>query len=200
MIIETVAVGSYAANCYILANKDGADAIIIDPGDEYEKIKKVVDRHRLTPKIIINTHGHIDHIGADSKFDLPVYIHKDDADFLIDSKKNMAAFLNLPGLSALKIKTVEDKDKITVDNLSLEIIHTPGHTPGGMCLKIDDMIFTGDTLFQCGVGRTDFPYASEEKMIGSLKKLMSFPDNIKIFPGHGPSSTIGEERGVNPFL
>ena len=200
MILETVAVGAYQANCYVLAQKDGSKAIIIDPGAEYSKIKKVIDKHKLTPKMIINTHGHIDHIGANDQFGLSVYIHEDDADFLADSKKNMSALLNLPSLSKTEIKTLKDKDKIGVDNLTLEVMHTPGHTPGCICLKKDDVLFTGDTLFAGGIGRTDFPYACEEKMIESLKKLMSLADNIKIFPGHGPSSTIGEERSSNPFI
>ncbi|MBM3252496.1 MAG: MBL fold metallo-hydrolase, partial [Candidatus Omnitrophica bacterium] len=88
----------------------------------------------------------------------------------------------------------------SIDNLTLEVIHSPGHTPGGICLKLDNMIFTGDTLFAGGIGRTDLPYSSEDKMVNSLKKLMDYPDNTKILPGHGPSSTIGEERASNPFL
>jgi len=200
MILETVVVGAYQANCYIIADKDRKEAIIIDPGDEYSKIKKVIDRYGLTPKVIINTHGHIDHIGANSNFNLPVYIHKDDAEFLTDSKKNMSSFLNLSKLSKVEFRILKDKDKISIDNLTLEVIHSPGHTPGGICLKLDNMIFTGDTLFAGGIGRTDLPYSSEDKMVNSLKKLMDYPDNTKILPGHGPSSTIGEERASNPFL
>lgn len=200
MILETVVVGAYQANCYIIADKDRKEAIIIDPGDEYSKIKKVIDRYGLTPKVIINTHGHIDHIGANSNFNLPVYIHKDDAEFLTDSKKNMSSFLNLSKLSKVEFRILKDKDKISIGNLTLEVIHSPGHTPGGICLKLDNMIFTGDTLFAGGIGRTDLPYSSEDKMVNSLKKLMDYPDNTKILPGHGPSSTIGEERASNPFL
>jgi len=200
MVLETVAVGAYQANCYILANKDGSEAIIIDPGDEYDKIKKIIDKHKLIPKLVINTHGHIDHIGANSKFGLPIYIHKDDAGFLTDSSKNLSSFLNLPEPRRLEIKILNDKDKVRVDNLTLEVIHTPGHTPGGICLKTDDLMLTGDTLFAGGIGRTDFPYASDEKMINSLKKLLAYPDQVKIYPGHGPSSTIGQEKSSNPFL
>jgi glyoxylase-like metal-dependent hydrolase (beta-lactamase superfamily II) len=200
MILEVVAVGAYQANCYILAEDNGSNAIIIDPGDEYEKIKKIIDKHKLIPATIVNTHGHIDHIGADNKFNLPVYIHKNDADFLSDPYKSMSSFLGLSTPIQVKIKTVEDKDKITMENISLDVIHTPGHTPGSICLKTDDMIFTGDTLFCSGIGRTDFPYASEKDMFNSLKKIMTFPDYIKILPGHGPSSTIGKERSLNPFL
>lgn len=200
MILETVKVGPYQANCYILAEKEGSGAIIIDPGEDYNRIKKAIDKHKLTPKVIINTHGHIDHIGANDKFGLPVYIHKDDADFLSDTKKNMSAFLGSPTSSDSKIKTLNDKDKIALGKLSLEVIHTPGHTPGSICLKIDDILFTGDTLFYGGIGRTDFPYASEESMRESLKKLMSLPDELKIFPGHGPASSIGEEKKSNPLI
>lgn len=200
MLIETVAVGAYQANCYILAEKDNSDAIIIDPGEEYNKIKKVIDNHKLTPKIIINTHGHIDHIAADAKFGLPVYIHEDDVDFLIDSKKNMSAFLNMPKAIKVEIKTLKDKDKIKLGNIVLEVIHTPGHTPGGICLKMGNILFTGDTLFYAGVGRTDFPYASQRIMVESLRKLFKLPKNTKIFPGHGPSSTIGKEKSNNPFI
>lgn len=200
MILETVVVGPYQANCYILAEKIGSEAIIIDPGEDYNRIKKAIDKHKLTPKIIVNTHGHIDHIGANDKFGLPVYVHKDDAEFLIDSKKNMSAFLGSPASLGSKIKTLKDKDKITLEKISLEVIHTPGHTPGSICLKMDDILFTGDTLFYGGIGRTDFPYANEEKMRESLKKLMSLPDKLKILPGHGQASSIGEERKSNPFI
>lgn len=200
MILETVVVGAYQVNCYILAEKEGSQAIIIDPGEDYDRIKKVIDKYKLIPKIIINTHGHIDHIGANDKFGLPVYIHKDDADCISDSKRNMSAFLGSPASFNSKIKTLNDKDRIELGKISLEVIHTPGHTPGSVCLKFDDTVFTGDTLFYEGIGRTDFPYSDSEKMAQSIKKLMDLPDKIKILPGHGQASSIGGERKTNHFI
>ena len=200
-ILEQVIVGPLEVNCYILGSPKTGEAIIIDPGDDFVKIKEVLDKNNLRAKLIINTHGHFDHIGADDKFDLPVYIHHLDKDCLTNPEKNFSSFFNQGKTFDLKINSLSDNDKVGIDTLELDVIHTPGHTPGGICLKIEDSIFTGDTLFCQGIGRTDFPNASGEQLMQSIKeKLLKFSDEIKIYPGHGPSSTIGNERQRNPFL
>ena len=200
-ILEKVVVGPMETNCYILGSPETKEALIIDPGDEYSKIKKVLNANNLNAKFIINTHGHIDHIGVNDKFNLPVYIHCLDEACFSDPVRNLSPLFNLKKTFNLKVNLLEDKDKINIDKLTLEVIHTPGHTPGGICLKIGDSIFTGDTLFCGGVGRTDLPDASHERIIKSIKRrLLKFDDKVEIYPGHGPSSKIGHERRHNPFL
>lgn len=200
MKLERIIVGNLEVNCYILSTQSNK-AIIIDPGEEFAKINSFIKIRKLNPEFIINTHGHIDHIGADDKFNLPVYIHQEDVECLSNPVKNLSGFLNVPYSFNAQIKPLKDKDAINLEEVSLEVMHTPGHTSGSICLKCDDYIFTGDTLFREGIGRTDFPGASSEKIIQSIKeRLLVFPDETKIYPGHGPSSTIGHEKKHNPFL
>jgi glyoxylase-like metal-dependent hydrolase (beta-lactamase superfamily II) len=201
MILEKIVVGSMEVNCYLLGQVRTKEIVIIDPGDDYLKIKKVIDRLKLIPKFIVNTHGHMDHIGADDKFNLPIYIHKLDKDCLTNSHRNLSAMFGLSYQVKSGAKTLEDEDILKLDDLRLEIIHTPGHTAGSICIKVDDIVFTGDTLFLGGVGRTDFPGSSEKDLFRSIReKLLVLGDSTIIYPGHGPESTIGKERERNPFL
>jgi len=198
MILETVVVGPMQVNCYILASK--SDAIIIDPGAEGEKIKAHLKALGLRLSFIINTHGHADHIGANTDLSAPVYIHRLDKEFLSNPALNLSGMLGLPIKVPEKVLLLEDGQKIGVGDISLEVIHTPGHTPGGICLKGEGFCFTGDTLFAQGIGRSDIPGACEEDLFKSIKeKLFLLKDEIIIYPGHGPSSCIGEERKNNPF-
>lgn len=200
MRIDTLTVGQMQVNCYILSSKTTKNAILLDPGDEYPRIKAYIDKHKLKPKFIMHTHGHIDHIQADNEFALPVYVHSLDSELLRNPDKNLSSFLSLPFKVKLDLKTVEDLAEIKLDDLVLQVIHTPGHTPGGICLKSDKVVFTGDTLFAGGIGRTDFPGASYEQLMKSIQdKLLVLPDQTVIYPGHGPCSTIGEEKRSNPY-
>jgi len=205
MILETVCVGPFQVNCYILAASQNCRAIIIDPGDEELKIKKALERYKLNPAFIINTHGHIDHIGSDDKFQVPIYIHQSDLALLKDPKLNLSSLLTAPFSLKSEIKTLEDKEIIELDGLQLETLHSPGHTPGGICLLLkkpkNKILFSGDTLFCQGIGRTDFPGASLDTLIKSIKeRLFTLSDDTLILPGHGPSSTIGKEKASNPIL
>ncbi|MEW6074960.1 MAG: MBL fold metallo-hydrolase [Candidatus Omnitrophota bacterium] len=200
MIIERVTVGPIQANCYILASSRGSEAILIDPGDEERKIRKALREFGLTPRCIINTHGHFDHIGCDDKFSVPVYIHTKDSNMLKDASRNFSNLFSSPvSVDGIEIKTVEDKDLITQAGMVLEVLHTPGHSPGGISLLLKKpdkkVLFTGDTLFFHGVGRTDFSGSDESLLFKSIReKLFSLPDDVTIYPGHGPSSTIGVEK------
>lgn len=200
MIIERVTVGPIQANCYILAPSRGSEAILIDPGDEERKIRKALREFGLTPRCIINTHGHFDHIGCDGKFSVPVYIHTKDANMLKDANRNFSnLFSNPVSVDGIEIKTVEDKDLITQAGMVLEVLHTPGHSPGGISLLLKKpdkkVLFTGDTLFFHGIGRTDFSGSDESLLFKSIReRLFSLPDDVTIYPGHGPSSTIGVEK------
>lgn len=205
MILETVCVGPFQVNCYILASSSNSCAIIIDPGDEVGKIKRVLNKHKLKPAFIINTHGHIDHIGCNTKFDVPVYIHSQDLALLKDPQLNLSALLMAPFSIKSQIRTLEDKEVIELGDIQLEVIHLPGHTPGGICLLMqkptNKILFSGDTLFCQGIGRTDFPGADEDLLIKSIKdKLFKLADDTVVYPGHGLSSTIGEEKKNNPFF
>lgn len=205
MILESLPVGPMEVNCYILASKNNSSAIIIDPGDEESKIRQVLGRYNLTPAFIINTHGHFDHIGCDNKFGVPVYIHSKDTQMLKDPKLNLSGLFASSYRVNSEIRQVEDGKIIELDNVRLRVIHVPGHTPGGIALllekPVNKVIFTGDTLFCQGIGRTDFEGGDEALLIKSIRKnILSLPDDTVVYPGHGPSSTIGEEKHNNYFL
>lgn len=198
MILERVVVGAYAANCYILAEDKNQPAIIIDPGDEPAKIKAVLKRHNLSSAFIINTHGHIDHIGADDAFGACVYIHKEDADFLDDPHLNLSGMFSESLRISAPRRLLEDNDEIKLGRIRLLVLHTPGHSPGGICLWLkepqNDIIFSGDTLFCQGIGRTDLPRASFEELSHSINNKLFILDNrLRVFPGHGEMTTLGRE-------
>ncbi|MEA3560945.1 MAG: MBL fold metallo-hydrolase [Candidatus Omnitrophota bacterium] len=201
MIVKPIAVGEMKANCYILGCESSNQAVIIDPGGDYQRIKDMFKQTGLEPKIIVNTHGHIDHIAANDKFNLPIYIHKLDAECLINPEQNLSALFGPAYTSPAAAHLLEDGDKLKIGEIGLDVIHTPGHTPGGICLKTDNIVFTGDTLFYQGIGRTDFPGASEKNLIRSIKeKIFTLSDETVIYPGHGPCSTVGREKRENLFL
>lgn len=202
MILEKVTTGEFQSNCYILGTEK-KNAIIIDPGAEYSEIKTRINRYKLRPIFIINTHGHIDHIGCNNEFGLPVYIHKKDKELLFSPELNLSKFLSSAFVLDCQVKTLEDKEEISLDEITLEVIHTPGHTPGSICLylKKREILFTGDTLFKDGIGRTDFPLGDEKQLLDSIKKrLLVFPESTNILSGHGPDSVLREEKRSNPFL
>ena len=193
--IEKIVVGEFQANCYVVACKKTGRGFIIDPGDEYERIKKVIDRMDVEPSFIVNTHGHLDHIKEDEKFHLPVYIHKQDAECLRNPDKNLSSLFGFPFVVSVETVLLEDGYILKIGETEFEVLHTPGHSPGSACLKSGELVFTGDTLFCGGYGRTDLPGGSEERLLGSIKnKLLVLPDETVIYPGHGPSSTIGAEK------
>jgi hydroxyacylglutathione hydrolase len=204
MILETVVVGSMEVNCYILASGQGRKAVIIDPGDDEKKIRKVLEKYDLHPAVVINTHGHFDHIGCDDAFKVPVCIHSQDAVMLTDSKRNYSAFLACPYKVKAEIKQLEDKQKIILEDIELEVRHIPGHSSGGIALVLkkpkDKIVFSGDSLFWGSIGRTDLG-GNEQILVRSIKdKLLSLPNDTIVYPGHGPATSIGEERSNNPFL
>jgi glyoxylase-like metal-dependent hydrolase (beta-lactamase superfamily II) len=198
MLIETFTVGMLSTNCYVANSQQTKEAIIIDPGLEFSsEVQKILDyitQGALKVKLIVNTHGHSDHISCDAifqeKYNVPIYIHKYDA-YSIErfNKSKFPADVLL-----------EDGSLIKFGGESLKVMHTPGHTPGSICLLGERLIFTGDTLFAGGIGRTDFPGGSVSDMRLSLQKLMRLPGYLLIYPGHGAASIMGEEKRVNPFL
>ncbi|MFH0855732.1 MAG: MBL fold metallo-hydrolase [Candidatus Omnitrophota bacterium] len=199
MILETVPVGSMGVNCYILAQSDGCRAIIIDPGAQEKVIRKVLAQHKLNPAFIINTHGHFDHIGADNEFGVPVYAHKRDIPLLKDAMLNMSALFSASYIVESEIKPLEDNQVIDLEGIQLKVLHTPGHTEGGIVLLLQKpqgkIAFTGDTLFCRGIGRSDLSGGNGESLTKSIReKLFVLPDDTRIYPGHGTYSTIGDEK------
>ncbi len=205
MILETLTVGGLATNCYILGDEETRQAVVIDPGGDFEIIKTHIKKLRLEVKHIILTHGHIDHIGALSQLkkatQADILIHSKDSAMLSDPGQNLS-FLSGDDVIAVKAdRLLQEGDIIEYGRIKLEVLQTPGHTRGSISLVTDRMIFTGDALFCGSIGRTDFPGSSHQELIRSIKdKLLSKDDDFVVHPGHGPSSTIGEERRNNPFL
>lgn len=205
MIIKRLPVGPIGTNCYVVGCPETKKAVVIDPGDEAEKIMRTLESDGLEVEAIINTHGHWDHVGANRELkdltDAPILIHQDDAGFLSDGKLNLAAFMGDKGLSPAADRILQEGDEISVGNLSFRVLHTPGHTPGGISLVGDGVVFVGDTLFAGSIGRTDFPGGDFKTLIRSIKeKLLVMDDNMIAYSGHGPETTIGREKRGNPFL
>ncbi|HHZ03185.1 MAG TPA: MBL fold metallo-hydrolase [Tissierellia bacterium] len=205
MIFETVTVGMYGANCYIVGSEETKEAAIIDPGAEFNRIDKKIKSMGLTPQIIILTHYHGDHIGAVEdfveKYGTKVYIHEEDAEALGNSAMNFTKSMFGKDMSIKADVKLKDGDKINLGELTFEIIHTPGHTKGGICIKVGNIMMTGDTLFNSSIGRTDFPGGSFEEIISSIKnKIFKYDDETIIYPGHMSPSTIKNEKKFNPFL
>lgn len=204
MIIKRKPVGVYAANSYILSCADTSEAVVVDPGGEPEQIIKILTDEYLKLKYIVLTHAHGDHIGGvmglKDKYDVPVLIHKADEELLNDADKNLSSQIPMQKVALKSDENLKDGDIIKFGNVELEVIHTPGHSPGCICLKSGKDIITGDTLFKASIGRTDL-YGSTDEIVDSInRKLMIYEDDVNVHPGHGPESTIGYERANNPFL
>ncbi|AQR95073.1 MULTISPECIES: MBL fold metallo-hydrolase [Clostridium] len=198
MIIKTILAGMYEENCYLVMDEDTKELGIIDPGGHANSIINEINLLEGKPKFILLTHGHLDHVDGVielvNNLKVPFYINKADEDLM---QKDDFVFGTLPKASGY----LSEGDTLTLGKHEIKVIETPGHTPGGICFLIDDNIFTGDTLFQGSVGRSDFPGGNGMQLIKNIKeKLLPLGDGIKVFPGHGPTSNIGYEKRNNPFL
>ena len=207
LIIKELAVGPIMANCFILGCEEKNEAAVIDPGDETDRILDTLLESNLIAKTIINTHGHFDHVGGNRKLKAAtgadILIHPLDVPMLSKLSASAAAW----GLSAEDSpepdRTIEEGDTIVIGTITLKVIHTPGHTQGGISLYTDGILFVGDTLFAGSIGRTDFPGGDYDTLIDSIqKKLFPFEDDVRVLSGHGPETTIGREKQKrnNPFV
>lgn len=210
MQVISLTVGPLSTNCYILVCEESRESAIIDPGfnkiDEEFVLEKICEQ-KLRVKYIINTHGHLDHISGNAKVKEEtkaiIAVHYYDADMLTDPEKNLSRMLGLNIISPPADLVLRDGDKLRVGRHEIQVLHTPGHTPGSISLYLGEekIVFTGDTLFAGSIGRTDFPGSSYEELILSIKKkLLTLPDETRVYPGHGPETTIGVERRENLFL
>lgn len=196
---------AFMVNCYIVACKETKEAIIIDAGDEADRILDVLDEKQLKLKFLINTHAHIDHICAVSEIQdekkVPFYLHEKEKPVL-DNVPVMAKMYGFEADELPKINRFIDVDKTYMfGNCALTVIETPGHSPGGVCFQINDHLFSGDTLFCGGIGRTDIPGGIHNQLVNSIMtKLFPLDQDTVVLPGHGPVTTIGQERASNPFL
>ncbi len=205
MITECIPVGPMGANCYVIGCEETKESAVVDPGGEVNKILAYLKDKGLNLKYIIDTHGHIDHIAGNDKLreatGAKLLIHELDAPMLSDTRQNLSAFMGFEVSFKPADQLLSDGDTVEVGKVKLEVIHTPGHTRGGICLITAGAVFTGDTLFHGSIGRTDFPGGDFATIINSIKqKLMSLPDDTAVYPGHMGLSTIAYERKHNPFL
>ena len=209
MKIDRFILGDFETNCYVVrADESARDCLVIDPGFDAEQVVEFLVEQKLNPVAVILTHGHVDHIvGLDllrHQFSgLKVYIHRLDAQMLANAAANLSTLVEKSYTAEPADVLVEDEQIIEQAGIRLEVLHTPGHTPGGICLQArqEGLVFVGDTLFADGVGRTDFPGGDMGELIRGIKaKLLTLPDNTVIYPGHGMRSTVGREKRANPFL
>lgn len=207
MIHEIFPVGPLQCNCSVIGDEGTREAIVIDPGDEIENVLALVRKHNLTVKQIVVTHAHIDHVGGAMKLraatGAPILLNQNDYDLLkiLDEQAN---WVGMPSPGKVEIdQSIGQADTITAGTLNATVVHTPGHTEGSICLYFpsEKKLIAGDTLFAGSIGRTDLPGGSMRKILNSLhEKLMALPDDTIVVPGHGPLTTIGEERENNPFI
>ncbi|MCB2181189.1 MAG: MBL fold metallo-hydrolase [Desulfobulbaceae bacterium] len=208
MLVKQITVGSMAVCCYLVACEETKKALVIDPGGNENDILAMIKKEGVSLEYIVNTHGHPDHVCANGPLKkatgAPIVMHEADAAFF--AQPDIEKYFSMLGLAASPPpdKLVKDGDIIEVGTLSFKVIHTPGHTPGGMCLYCAPHLFTGDTLFVGAVGRTDFPGGDLRLFMRSIhERLLGLPDDTIVWPGHGyggSRSTIGDEKRTNPYL
>jgi hydroxyacylglutathione hydrolase len=205
MFLKKLVTGVLDVNTYIIGCKETNEGAVIDPGGREAEILEIIKQENLNLKYIINTHGHLDHSVGNSylkeKTGVPIAIHTEDAIMLIIPQDPLLSLM-LHEYSMIPADIeLQDDEIIKLGNIELQVIHTPGHTPGGMCLLTDNVIFTGDTLFAGGIGRTDLVGGSYKQLVQSIKdKLLVLDGGLHVLPGHGGTSTIKRERESNPFL
>ena len=204
MKIDTIVVGALQVNCFIVYDEDSHDAIVVDPGDEAEKIIRLIEDRKLKVSRIVCTHGHFDHVGAvtrlKEKTGAAVMLHKGDLDIYMRADKQGALWgFHIEQPPAPDMFMVEG-DEVAVGRFRLKVLHTPGHSPGGICLYGEGVILTGDTIFAGSVGRTDFPGGSLTELKRSFARIIALPPETRIFSGHGPLTTVKNEKEDNFFV
>lgn len=205
MIIETLVVGPLQVNCYIVGDEKTREVIVIDPGGDARDILSMLQQHHLTVTAIVNTHAHFDHLFALNEVRAatraPFLLHTDEEPVLAMAQASALLFGMRIAKPAPADRLLREGDEVSAGAITLKVLHTPGHSPVGICLLHDKSVFVGDTLFQAGIGRTDLPGGDYATLMRSiLDKLFPLPDDTVVYPGHGPATTMGDEKRWNPFL
>lgn len=205
MEIHGLAVSMFETNCYLAYDGTAGEGIIIDPGDEADRIAAEIERLRFRPTVILLTHGHGDHIGGvaelKERYGIPMYAGRGAEATVVLSNQNFPAMFGVSVFCPEPDRLLAEGEKVSFGNEALAVIHTPGHSPGGVCFQSGKVLFCGDTLFCNSVGRTDLPGSNHDHLIASIRqKLLVLPDDTICYPGHGPTTTIGQERRYNPFI
>lgn len=207
MTVKEFQVGVVGTNCFLAVNSETNETLVIDPGDQAQILSGEIEKKKLHPKAVLLTHGHFDHCMAAAQlaeqYGIEVYVHEDDKQTMEQSAYNCCGMIGKNLVFHADQYFHGETDHLSMAGFEIEVYHTPGHTPGGVCfyIKSEGILFSGDTLFCESVGRTDFPKGSMSQLVRSIqKKLLQLPDDTKVLPGHGEWTTIGNERKYNPFL
>jgi len=205
LVVHQMSVGPLQVNCFVVSCIKTKEAVVIDPGEEGERILQVAEKAGLNIRKVVNTHGHFDHIGANQhiveKTGAELLIHADDLPLLQNARNHAEVYGLTVAASPEPGRLLEQGDTFQVGELSFRVYHVPGHSPGGICLLCEGHLFVGDVLFSGSVGRTDLPGGDFDSLVeGVRERLFTLPDETIVHPGHGPDTTIGRERQENPFV
>lgn len=197
--------GIYAANSYIVYDEDSLDCVLVDCGGDVDAIFRFIEEEKLTLQAVLLTHGHADHIAGvpelKKRINCPVCVHEDDSELLRDAHKNFSASMAMGIIEFSEDHAFQDNDILNFGSLSFRVVHTPGHTRGSVCFDVGIALLSGDTLFKASIGRTDLYGGNEVAIFNSIKgRLWTYPDDMEVFPGHGPKTTIGYEKKFNYFV
>jgi glyoxylase-like metal-dependent hydrolase (beta-lactamase superfamily II) len=202
MYLEVFSDNPFDTNCWLIAAERSDDAVVVDPGFEPDRVHALLDAAGKRPVAVLATHGHYDHIGSAGQFcgdDIPFYIHEADELAITDSRA-WGAGMPTPPIDVKDVRTITEGDVLDLAGFRLEVMHTPGHTPGSVCFRAADYVLSGDLVFRGAIGRHDFPNSSAADMERSLRRFLELPDELATYPGHGPETTVELERRTNPFL
>jgi len=202
MYLDVFSDNSFETNCWLIGGDGNDDAVVVDPGFAPQRVHAMLEAEGRRPVAVLATHGHFDHVGSAAEFcgdDLPFHIHEADVQALTDPQAWGAGF-QTPSVPVKDVRTLVDGDVLTFAGFRVQVVHTPGHTPGSVCFRTDGWVLSGDLVFAGSIGRSDFPNSSPADMGRSLRRFLELPDPTDVLPGHGPRTTVDRERATNPFL